>query len=55
MERPGFDFGTLTVIIIWVIDDAEHNYEKTVLKLKGIYDYFGTVIHCKMHKTEGSI
>jgi len=37
MERAGFDFGTLIAIIIWVIDDAEHDYETTrVTKLKVI-------------------
>jgi hypothetical protein len=56
MERAGFDFGILIAIIIWVIDDAEHDIETTtVIKLKEIYDYFLVVIHCKMHKTEGSI
>lgn len=41
MERDGFDFGTLIAIIIWVTDDAERDYETmTVIKLKGIYDYF---------------
>jgi len=54
--RAGFDFGSLWAIIIWIIDDAEHDYETTtVIKRKGIYDYFLAVIHCKIHKTEGSI
>jgi hypothetical protein len=51
-----FDFSTLIAIIIWIIDDAEHGYETTtVIKLKGIYDYFLEFIHCTMHKTEGSM
>lgn len=56
MERSGFESGTLIAVKIWVKDDAEHDYETTiVIKLKGIYDYFFAVTYFKMHKTEGSI
>ena len=46
MERAGIDFGTLIAIIIWVTDDAEHDYETTrITKLKRDQRLLLEVIH----------